>query len=226
MPVNEQLKQQTLKIVKKLKAYYGDLKCFLRHKNAFELVCAVALSAQCTDDRVNMVTPALFKKYPTPEKMAEAKLTDVETIIKSCGFYKNKSKNLVKLAQQLVSNHAGELPDNIDDLVKLAGVGRKTANVVLGTWFNKPDGVVVDTHVKRITGLLGLTKNSDPVKIEQDLNLLVPKKYWNNFSLWLISHGRETCIARRPNCSKCILKDDCKYFNKALASFSVPKRGL
>ncbi len=205
-------KSRTKIIVSKLKNYYGDVKCFLKHKNAFELICAVCLSAQCTDDRVNMTTPALFKKYPNAEKLAAAKLTDVEKIIKSCGFYKNKSKNLVKMAQQLLSYHHGEVPDNIDDLVKLAGVGRKTANVVLGTWFNKSAGVVVDTHVKRISTLLGLTKNTDPVKIEQDLNLLVAKKYWNSFSLWLISHGRETCIARRPNCPKCILKDECEYF--------------
>ncbi len=209
--VDPSLKQKTKVIVSKLENYYGDVKCFLKHKNAFELICAVCLSAQCTDDRVNMTTPSLFKKYSTPEKLAAAKLSDVEKIIKSCGFYKNKSKNLVKLAQRLVSHHHGEVPDNIDDLVKLAGVGRKTANVVLGTWFDKSAGVVVDTHVKRITNLLGLTKHSDPEKIEQDLNLLVPKKYWNSFSLWLISHGRETCIARRPQCEKCVLRNECDY---------------
>ncbi len=208
----EELKVRTKKIVSKLKNYYGDIKCFLKHKNAFELICAVCLSAQCTDDRVNMTTPALFKKYPTPEKLAAAKLSDVEKLIKSCGFYKNKSKNLIKLAQRLVSHYGGEVPDNIDELVYLAGVGRKTANVVLGTWFDKPAGVVVDTHVKRICYLLGLTKNTDPEKIEKELNILVPKKYWNNFSLWMISHGRETCIARRPQCPKCILKDECQYF--------------
>ncbi len=206
------MKFKSKAIVSKLKNYYGEVKCFLKHKNVFELICAVCLSAQCTDDRVNMTTPALFRKYANAEKLAEAKLTDVEKIIKSCGFYKNKAKNLVKLAQRLVSHHGAEVPDSIDELTQLAGVGRKTANVVLGTWFNKPAGVVVDTHVKRISGLLGLTKNTDPEKIEQDLNVLIPKKYWNNFSLWLISHGRETCIARRPNCPKCILKDECEYF--------------
>ena len=204
-------KQRTRSIVSRLKKYYGPVECFLKHRNAFELICAVCLSAQCTDDRVNMTTPALFKRYPTPEKLAEAKLSDVEKLVKSCGFYKNKAKNLIKLAQRLVSHHGAEVPDNIEDLIQLAGVGRKTANVVLGTWFQQPAGVVVDTHVKRITGLLGLTKHTDPEKIEQDLNLLVLKKHWNAFSLWLISHGRETCIARRPNCPKCILKDECEH---------------
>lgn len=206
------LKKHSKSIVSKLQKYYGPVECFLKHKNAFELICAVCLSAQCTDDRVNITTPALFKKYPSPEKLAAAKISDVEKLVKSCGFYKNKAKNLVGLAQRLVSHHGSQVPDNIEDLIELAGVGRKTANVVLGTWFQKPAGVVVDTHVKRITRLLGLTENTDPEKIEQDLNLLIPTKHWHSFSLWLISHGRETCIARRPNCPKCILKDECKYF--------------
>jgi endonuclease-3 len=215
---NLDLKKHSKFVVSKLQNYYGDLECFLKHKNVFELICAVCLSAQCTDDRVNMTTPAFFKAYPTPEKLAAAKLTDVEKLIKSCGFYKNKAKNLVKLAQRLVSHHGSEVPDNIEELIELAGVGRKTANVVLGTWFKKPAGVVVDTHVKRITGLLGLTENTDPEKIEQDLNILVPKKHWHAFSLWLISHGRETCVARRPNCPKCMLKDECEYVTQVNGS--------
>ena len=208
----EELKKRTRLIVKKLKDYYGEVKCFLTHQNAFELVCAVALSAQCTDDRVNMTTPLLFRKYPTPEKMAAAKQEDMEKIVKPCGFYKNKSKNLIKLAQRLVSHHNSEVPGTMEELVQLGGVGRKTANVVLGNWFNNPDGVVVDTHVKRICNFLGLTANSDPVKIEQDLNLIVPKKHWDSFSLWLISHGRETCIARRAQCDKCMLGGQCDFF--------------
>jgi endonuclease-3 len=202
---------QTEKIIKLLEAYYGDVKCFLSHKNADELVIAVCLSAQCTDERVNMTTPALFKAYPSPEKLAKAKLADVEMLIKSCGFYKNKAKNLIAMAENLVENYSSQVPDNIDDLVKLAGVGRKTANVVLGTWFDKPAGVVVDTHVKRITNLLGLTTNQDPEKIELDLNKIVPKKNWHHFSLWLISLGREFCVARRPQCELCLLRDHCKY---------------
>ena len=203
------LKTKTLKIVKKFKSYYGEVECYLRHKNAFELICAVALSAQCTDDRVNMTTPALFKKFPDPFSMAKAKIEDLEKIVRPCGFYKNKSRNLKNMAIMLVNEYNSEVPSKMQDLVRLAGVGRKTANVVLGTWFKKSDGVVVDTHVKRITGLLGLTKNKDPEKIEQDLNMLVPKKHWDQFSLWLIAHGRETCIARRPQCDKCMFNKLC-----------------
>ena len=205
------LKKNTKIIIKKLKEKYGDLECFLTHKNAFELLCAVCLSAQCTDDRVNMVTPGLFRAYPDPKTLAVAKLKDVEKIIKSCGFYKNKAKNLTKMAQVLVIEHDSQVPDSMEKLVKLAGVGRKTANVVLGNWFKKSEGVVVDTHVKRIVNLLGLSSQKDPVKIEQDLNLIVPKKYWDNFSLWLIAHGRETCVARRPSCSRCLIKKYCDF---------------
>lgn len=209
---SEELLGKTKEICKILKKKYGDVKCFLTHKNEFELICAVSLSAQCTDDRVNMTTPALFAKYPTPHKMAKAKQEDVETLIKSCGFYKNKAKNLIGLAQKLVDLYDGELPDEIDKLVELDGVGRKTANVVLGDWFKKPDGVVVDTHVKRITNLLGLTSKKEPEKIELDLNKIVPKKFWREFSLWLISHGRETCIARRPQCNECMLNKHCDFY--------------
>ncbi len=206
--------KKTKCIVSKLKKHYGDVKCFLTHKNAFELICAVCLSAQCTDDRVNKVTPDLFKKYPTPKKLANAKLIDVEETIKSCGFYKNKARNLVSMATDLVENHNSEVPGTIEELTNLAGVGRKTANVVLGNWFNESEGVVVDTHVKRITNLLGLTNKQDPVKIEYELSEIIPKKYWDQFSLWLISHGREICIARRPKCNICFLQKECEYFQK------------
>jgi endonuclease III len=199
-------------LIKALKKKYGMTQCFLNYSNAFELICAVVLSAQCTDDRVNKTTPALFTKFPTASKLAQAKQAEVESLIKSCGFYKNKARNLIKLAQRLVSHHNGEVPDQIESLTELAGVGRKTANVVLGTWFEKPAGVVVDTHVKRISNLLGLTKNKDPEKIEQDLNKIIPSKYWTVFSLWLISLGRDTCIARRPRCKECILNRYCNYY--------------
>ncbi|MDD9898529.1 MAG: endonuclease III [Candidatus Melainabacteria bacterium] len=206
------LKQRTKNIIQKLKDYYGEVKCFLRHRNLFELICAVCLSAQCTDERVNMTTPNLFKKFPDAASMAAAKQTEVEKVIKSCGFYKNKARNLIKMSQRIMSHHGGTVPNSIEELTQLAGVGRKTANVVLGTWFGKPAGVVVDTHVKRIVNLLGLSSNKEPEKIEQDLNQLVSKKYWHDFSLWLISHGRETCIARRAQCAKCILKKHCNYY--------------
>lgn len=208
----EKLKKQTKNIIKILNEKYGEVKCFLLHNNAFELLCAVMLSAQCTDDRVNMVTPALFEKYPTPKKLSLAKLNDVEEVIKSCGFYKNKAKNLIAMAQRLMSHHHGEIPETIEELTALAGVGRKTANVVLGNWFGKSAGVVVDTHVKRITNLLGITKSKEPEKIELELNKIVPKKNWDKFSLWLISHGRETCIARRPKCADCALNKYCDTY--------------
>lgn len=207
------LKAKTKKVIKKLKDKFGYIEPFLTHKNAYELVCAVSLSAQCTDDRVNMTTPALFAKYPSPEMLAEAKQKDVEELIKSCGFYKNKAKNLIAMAQRLVEEYGSEVPDNIEDLTSLGGVGRKTANVILGSWFKKPEGVVVDTHVLRITGLLGLIKAKDPIKAERELNELVPQKDMDQFSLLLISHGRDTCIARRPRCSDCILKNYCAYFS-------------
>ncbi|NQY79199.1 MAG: endonuclease III [Candidatus Caenarcaniphilales bacterium] len=208
----EELKKRTKSIVKILNKKYGDVECFLFHNNAFELLCAVMLSAQCTDDRVNMVTPDLFEKYPTPKKLSLAKLSDVEEVIKSCGFYKNKAKNLIAMAQRLMSHHNGEIPETIEELTALAGVGRKTANVVLGNWFGKSAGVVVDTHVKRITNLLGITKTKEPEKIELELNKIVPKKNWDKFSLWLISHGRETCIARRPQCADCELNKYCDTY--------------
>ena len=207
----DELKKQTKAVIKILEKKYGEVKCFLTHKNEFELLCAVMLSAQCTDDRVNIVTPGLFKKYPTAKKLSLAKLSDVEELIKSCGFYKNKAKNLIAMAQRLMSHHSGKIPETIEELTALAGVGRKTANVVLGIWFGKSAGVVVDTHVKRITNLLGLSFGSDPENIEKELSLIVPKKHWDMFSLWLISHGRETCIARRPQCSECLLAKHCDY---------------
>jgi len=205
------IKKDVKNLIKILEKRYGNVECYLSHANAFELLCAVILSAQCTDDRVNLTTPALFTRYPSAEKLALAKLPDLEAVVKSCGFYKNKAKNLKAMAERLVSHHAGEVPDTMEELTALAGVGRKTANVVLGEWFKKPAGVVVDTHVSRITQLLGLTKEKTPEKIEQDLNKLIPKKYWAIFSLWLIAHGRETCIARRPQCERCMLKDICEY---------------
>lgn len=199
-------------IISKLKQHYGNVKCFLTHNNAFELICAVCLSAQCTDDRVNMVTPELFKKYSSSEKLAKAKQSDVEKIIRSCGFYKNKARNLILMAKDLEEKFNGKIPHSIEELTSLAGVGRKTANVVLGNWFQKSAGVVVDTHVKRITNLLGLTQNQDPEKIEKDLSEIIPKKYWDIFSLWLISHGREICVARRPKCNICFLQKECKFY--------------
>ncbi len=179
------------------------------HETPFQLLAATILSAQCTDERVNMVTPQLFAKFPTPQKLADSKQSDVEEIIRSTGFFRAKATNLRKMAHKLVDEFDGELPDNLADLVTLAGVGRKTANVVLGTSFGIASGVVVDTHVKPICRLLGLTKSSNPEQIERDLIAVLPKREWINFSHRLIHHGRQICIARRPQCLECPLLKVC-----------------
>lgn len=210
-----------LEVFKRLKKVHPDAHCELNHSNAYELLLATILSAQCTDARVNMVTPALFKKYPTPEKLAKAKLDEVEEVIKSINFFRNKSKSLIGCAQMLVAHHQGEVPQTVEELSDLPGVGRKTANVVLGNAFNINTGIVVDTHVKRTSHLLGLTKNSDPVKIEQDLMKLFPNEQWTDLSHLLIFLGRRTCIARRPQCDLCNLKDICPSKDKFL---KAPKK--
>lgn len=188
---------------------YPDVTCALRHNDAYQLVVATILSAQCTDERVNMVTPALFAKYPTPADLAAARQQDVEKLIQSTGFFRNKAKSMIGMARGLVDNHDGKVPRTLDELVHLPGVGRKTANVVLGTAFGVPSGVVVDTHVERISKLMGLTTANNAVKIEQDLIQLLPKKEWINFSHRLIHHGRRICIARRPKCAECPLLKVC-----------------
>lgn len=202
-------KQRALKIAHQLGKTYADAECALKHDNPFQLLAATILSAQCTDERVNMVTPALFAKYPTPSALAASEQADVEKIIQSTGFFRAKATNLRGMAQALVDQFGGELPRTLDEMVSLPGVGRKTANVVLGTAFGLPTGVVVDTHVKRLTRLLGLTKNLDPVKIEHDLAALLPKSEWINFSHRLIHHGRRICNARKPNCVECPLLKLC-----------------
>lgn len=202
-------KQRALKIAHQLAKTYADAECALKHDNPFQLLAATILSAQCTDERVNMVTPALFAKYPTPAALAASKQADVEKLVQSTGFFRAKATNLRGMAQALVDQFGGELPRTLDEMVSLPGVGRKTANVVLGTAFGLPTGVVVDTHVKRLTRLLGLTKNLDPVKIEHDLATLLPKSEWINFSHRLIHHGRRICNARKPNCAECPLLKLC-----------------
>lgn len=203
------LKQRTHKIVGRLAREFPDAHCALDHRNAFELTAATILSAQCTDARVNLVTPVLFKAYPDPEALAGADPTAVENIIKSTGFFRNKAKSLLGMARAVVERHGGRVPDTMDDLVKLPGVGRKTANVVLGNAFGKNEGIVVDTHVQRISGLLRLTREKTPEKIELALMPLVPRPKWTVFSHLLILHGRKTCIARRPLCGECRISDLC-----------------
>ncbi|MFK7820408.1 MAG: endonuclease III [Planctomycetaceae bacterium] len=202
-------KKQARSVVRVLKKTYPVADCALDHESAFQLLAATILSAQCTDERVNMATPALFKKYPTPEKLAKGKQKDVEKLVKSLGFFRAKAANLIGMAQGLVNDHDGEVPQDLDALVNLPGVGRKTASVVLGTFFGIPSGVVVDTHVRRISNLLGLTTSQNPIIIERDLMAALPKKEWIQYSHRIIHHGRAICIARRPQCNECPLLKLC-----------------
>lgn len=181
----------------------------LDHGDPFQLLVAVILSAQCTDARVNLVTPALFARYPGPAELSQARQDDVESLVRSTGFYRAKATSLIGMAQGLMDRHRGEIPQTLDELVQLPGVGRKTANVLLGTAFGQASGVVVDTHVKRLSRLLGLTKATTPEQIEQDLMRLLPRSEWVAFSHRLIHHGRQICVARRPRCSECPLLELC-----------------
>jgi endonuclease-3 len=200
-----------IKIIKKLSKKYPNVSTDLTHKSPFELLIATILSAQCTDKRVNMVTPELFSKYPNPSALASATLEDVEKIIYSTGFYKNKAKNIINCANELMTKHLGKVPSKIEELTGLSGVGRKTANCVMGYYF-KAEGIVVDTHVIRITNLLGIVKTKDAEKIERKLMEIIPKKYWVNFTHYLIKYGREICVARHPKCSECEIKKYCRTF--------------
>lgn len=202
-------KARARKIIARLKREYPDATCALHHSNALELVVATILSAQCTDARVNMVTPQLFAKYRTAADYAAADPGVLEKEIQSTGFFRNKTKSIIGMAQALVERHGGEVPQTMEALTALPGVGRKTANVILGTWFKKNEGVVVDTHVHRLTKLLGLTRQDDPVKIEQELMAIVPRHDWTWFSHTLILHGRGVCIARRPKCAECVINQLC-----------------
>ncbi|HET6778842.1 MAG TPA: endonuclease III [Gemmatimonadales bacterium] len=192
-----------------LRRTYPDARCALNYRNAFELLCATILSAQCTDARVNLVTPILFARYPTPFELARANPADVEDIIKSTGFFRNKTRSLIGMAQALVADHNGEVPRTMEQLRKLPGVGRKTANVVLGNAYDTNEGVTVDTHVTRLSRLLGLSRDTEPEKIEQELMRLFPQADWGLLSHLLIFHGRNICIARRPRCADCVLSQLC-----------------
>ena len=196
-------------ILQTLRATYPDAHCELDHDGPFQLLIATILSAQCTDVRVNMVTPALFKKYPDARHLAAAKQEDVEELIRSTGFFRNKAKNLIAAAHALVEHHHGEVPRDLEPLTHLPGVGRKTANVVLGNAFGIEAGVVVDTHVARLSKRLGLTKQTDPVKIEKDLIKAIPQDAWTLWSHLLIWHGRRRCTARKPDCPNCELRSLC-----------------
>jgi endonuclease III len=210
-------------LLKRLDATYPGVTCALHHKNAWELLVATILSAQCTDERVNKTTPELFRKYPTVHAFAALTPEQLEPDIRSTGFFRNKSKSVVGAAKKLVSDFGGEVPAEMDQLLTLPGVARKTANVVLGTWFEKPEGVVVDTHVQRIARRLELTQNTDPSKIEQDLMQAIPRDKWILFAHQLIWHGRKLCTARSPRCVDCPLETICHAADKTWSTVEIHK---
>ena len=202
-------KERQASVIKAVKAAYPKAGCSLKHKSVWQLLCATILSAQCTDERVNLTTPNLFKSYPTPKDLGNAKQEDVEKLIRSCGFYKNKAKNIIAASKMIAETFRGRVPKTMEELTSLPGVARKTANVVLGTGYGINDGIVVDTHVSRLSNRLGLSKNTEPEKIEKDLIKIVPREEWTDFSHQLIAHGRAICQARAPKCAECPLKFLC-----------------
>ncbi|MSO21033.1 MAG: endonuclease III [Acidobacteria bacterium] len=206
--------KRVAEILKRLKKAYPDAKCALTHSNPFQLLVATILSAQCTDERVNKTTPELFRKYPTPRDLAAVRQEVLEVDIRSTGFYRNKAKNIIGASQRIVKEYSGKVPQTMEELLTLPGVARKTANVVLGNAFAKAVGVVVDTHVHRISQRLDLTKQDTPEKIEQDLMKIIPQDRWINFSHEIIFHGRRCCIARKPKCADCPLEDVCSSKDK------------
>ncbi len=201
--------ERALEIVVRLKRMYPKAKCSLDFTNPFELLIATMLSAQSTDVRVNIVTKSLFRKYPTAEVMAKAGQVEMERDVKQTGFFRNKAKAVIAASKAIAEKHGGRVPDTMEELTALPGVGRKTANVVLANAFKKPVGIVVDTHVTRVSARLGLTAHDDAVKIEEDLMKLIPQKEWTAFSHRLIAHGRTLCVARKPRCAQCALNDVC-----------------
>ena len=211
-------KQRAAEVCRLLNKEYGtDLRCYLEYdpEKPWQLLFATILSAQCTDERVNIVTRELFKKYPTLESVAAADIAEFEKDIYSIGFYRNKAKNIISCAKALLDDFGGQVPSDIDELTSLPGVGRKTANVIRGNIFGI-NSIVVDTHVKRVSTLLGLTKDEDPVKIEFELMKLLPEDQWILYNFQVIAHGRKVCIARRPQCENCVLREACKHYNRGI----------
>ncbi|MCB0308950.1 MAG: endonuclease III [Bdellovibrionales bacterium] len=206
--------ERRAKVISKLESLYPDAHCALTHKNPLQLLISTILSAQCTDARVNKVTPPLFKKYPSAKLLAKAKIKDLEDMVRSTGFYHNKAKSIKGTCERIVDEFKGHVPETMEELTSLPGVGRKTANVVLGNAFGKNEGIVVDTHVGRLSRRLGFTKHKDPVKIERDLMKIVPKNKWTLWSHWLISHGRRVCSSLRPKCELCELQNLCPMGKK------------
>lgn len=207
-------KERALKVIEIFKKKFGNPECALNYETPFELLIAVILSAQCTDVRVNIVTEKMYKKVNTPEQFASMPQEEIEELIKSTGFYRNKAKNIKLCSQQLLERYGGRIPQKMEELIELAGVGRKTANVVRGEIWRLADGITVDTHVRRLTNLIGLVKEEDVIKIEKELMKIIPKDYWIDFSHYLILQGRDKCIARRPKCLECEIKSCCKHGEK------------
>jgi endonuclease-3 len=215
--------KRVAELLKRLNAAYPDSKCALTHRNAWELTVATILSAQCTDVRVNMVTPELFAKYPTPADLARVEPEQIEPDIRTTGFFRNKAKSIVGAARKVVQEFGGKVPETMDEILTLPGVARKTANVVLGSWFGKAVGVVVDTHVYRLSRRLELTKADNPGKIEQDLMNVIPRNKWIDFSHQLIWHGRKICVARKPRCVECPLENICHAADKTWSTVDIHK---
>ena len=218
--------QRVSEILKRLDTRYGEVTCALNHRSAWELLVATILSAQCTDARVNMVTPVIFAKYPTARHFAALKPEELEPDIKSTGFFRNKSKSIAGAAKKVVDEFGGQVPQTMEELLTIPGVARKTANVVLGTWFKKADGVVVDTHVHRISRRLELTRNDDPKTIEQDLMQVIPRERWILFSHQVIHHGRALCVARKPICVECPLETICHAADKTWSTVAMHKGAM
>lgn len=218
---NPVARERVSQILQRLDERYPNVVCALHHRNAWELLVATILSAQCTDVRVNMVTPILFKKYPTPQHFAALKPEDLEPEIRSTGFFRNKAKSIVGAAKKVVEEFGGEVPRTMEELLRIPGAARKTANVVLGSWFKIADGIVVDTHVRRISRRLELTHNEDPEKIEQDLMKVIPREKWIDYSHQIIHHGRAICVARKPRCAECPVEDLCHAADKTWSTVEV-----
>lgn len=207
-------KKEAIKIIEVLKEYYPEATCSLDFKSPFEMVIAVMLSAQCTDERVNKTTPDLFKVADTPEKMLRLSLSKIEEIVKPCGFYKNKAKNILACSQMLIEKFEGNVPDNMESLQQLPGIGRKSANVIMLEAFNKPQGIAVDTHARRISNRVGFSKQENPEKIEKDLLKIIPKEYYYDANHLFVWHGRNICVSRKPKCEICPIKEYCNTFKK------------
>jgi endonuclease-3 len=208
METADSIRKRARRIIRLLARQHPDARCALDYENPLQLLIATILSAQCTDVRVNMVTPALFARFPDAKAFANADRAELETAIQSTGFFRNKARNITECCKQIVAEHRGKVPGTMEELVNLPGIGRKTANVILGNAFNVP-GITVDTHVSRLSHRMGLTTHTDPAKIERDLMQIIPKKEWTMFSHRMIFHGRQVCFARKPNCSGCVLNKVC-----------------